>query len=517
MPKVQNAHQYEYQWGFCTFVAMPKNGLLQRFFSGKLSSAFFWAFFLRISDRLVGLARTIFLAKLLSPEDFGLFGIAVLALSILETISQTGFSQALIQKKQDIASYLNTAWTVQVVRAAVVGIILYFSAPAAAAFFEEPDSVLYFQLLIASLLFRDLSNIGIVFFQKDLDFRKYFVYMFSGTLANLLVSIVGAYLYRSALALVAGIIAENFVRMIASYVLHGHRPRFTLNMGKAREMFGFGKWIFASTVVVFIAIHGDDLYIAKVLGTAALGLYQMAYLISNVMATEITHVVTRVTFPAFSKVQNATDKLTRGFLQTFEVTLAITLPVSIAIMLLAEAFTRIFLDEDWLPMLRAMQILAGAGLIRSVVATGSSLFKATGQPKLDFYLNCIRVAVMAVLIYPLTKDYGLAGASLSVAAGILATVPYWLYHSSKIIEQKQSRIVRLMLTPLLCSIPMIGAVMLFQLLIGVPNLLAFIAVSLLAALVYLFSLYGVFKRFNIGPISTLMTVLSSSKKVDENG
>ena len=84
--------------------------------SQRVIHAGFWAFALRITDRLFGLARTILLARLLSPNDFGLFGIALLGLSALNTFSQTGFQQALIQKKGDIKPYLDTAWTVQVIR-----------------------------------------------------------------------------------------------------------------------------------------------------------------------------------------------------------------------------------------------------------------------------------------------------------------------------------------------------------------------------------------------------------------
>ena len=83
--------------------------------SQRVVHAGFWAFALRITDRLFGLARTIVLARVLSPNDFGLFGIALLGLSALDTFSQTGFQQALIQKKGDIRPYLNTAWTVQVI------------------------------------------------------------------------------------------------------------------------------------------------------------------------------------------------------------------------------------------------------------------------------------------------------------------------------------------------------------------------------------------------------------------
>ncbi|MBN1830470.1 MAG: oligosaccharide flippase family protein, partial [Deltaproteobacteria bacterium] len=97
--------------------------------SRKVAVAGTWAVMLRIANRGLDFVRTIVLARLLSPTDFGLLGIALLSMSMLETFSQTGFKAALIQKKEDITSYLDTAWTVSVLRGLVLFLLIYFSAP----------------------------------------------------------------------------------------------------------------------------------------------------------------------------------------------------------------------------------------------------------------------------------------------------------------------------------------------------------------------------------------------------
>ncbi len=97
-----------------------------------------WVFALRITSRSLGFIRTIILARLLAPEDFGLLGIAMLAIATLETFSQTGFNAALIQKKENVESYLDTAWTVSAVRGVLLFLILFLSAPLVATFFNSP-------------------------------------------------------------------------------------------------------------------------------------------------------------------------------------------------------------------------------------------------------------------------------------------------------------------------------------------------------------------------------------------
>ena len=135
-----------------------------------------WVLALRILNRSLGFIRTIILARLLAPADFGLLGIAMLSISTLETFSQTGFQTALIQKKDNIESYLDTAWTVSAIRGLLLFLILFLSAPIIAEFFNSPQAVLIIRVVALSTLLSGLRNIGVVYFQKELEFKKQFLY-----------------------------------------------------------------------------------------------------------------------------------------------------------------------------------------------------------------------------------------------------------------------------------------------------------------------------------------------------
>jgi O-antigen/teichoic acid export membrane protein len=132
-----------------------------------------WVFGLRITSRGLGFVRTIILARLLAPHDFGLLGIAILAISTLETLSQTGFQAALIQKKENIESYLDTAWTVSAIRGIILFLILFLSAPVIAKFFNSPQATLIIRIIAVSTLLSGFRNIGILFFQKELELPSY--------------------------------------------------------------------------------------------------------------------------------------------------------------------------------------------------------------------------------------------------------------------------------------------------------------------------------------------------------
>jgi lipopolysaccharide exporter len=419
--------------------------------SQRVMHAGFWAFMLRIADRLIGLAQMVVLARLLAPEDFGLFGIALLALSVLETFSQTGFNAALIQKRGDILPYLDTAWTVQAIRGFVLAAILLAIAPSVAAFFGEPGAAPLVQALALYQVFSGLVNTGVLYFRKELEFHKEFLYMFSGTLVNLAVAIPAALILRNAWALIFGLIAGQFVRMIVSYLVHPYRPSPRFNRAQNKELSGFGMWVLGSSALVFLVTQGDSILVGKLLGATALGYYQMAYKISNIPATEITNVISLVSYPAYSKLQDKLDRLREAYMQVLQVTAFISFPVAGLILVLAPEFTAIFLGENWMPIVPAMQVLALAGLARSIAATSGYLFYAIGKPKIDTLWQIARLVVITALIYPFTLEWGFIGASIAVFLSIFISSIGFCHTAMKLTKHDKKTFLNAITYPLISS------------------------------------------------------------------
>lgn len=397
----------------------PGENLSQRVVRGGL-----WVFALRVTQQTFNLIRLVILARILIPQDFGLMGICLLTMGILEAFSRTGFQAALIQKKQDIESYLDTTWTVLVLRGVLLFAILYLIAPHAATFFKVPRAKLIIQIVGLSVFFKAFTNIGVIYFRKELEFRKEFLYQFSGTLVDFIVAISAALILRNTWALVFGFLAGNFTRFVASYLIHPYRPHFNLDLEKAKGLFGFGKWIFSTGILVFLLLHGDDLFVGRFLGVMALGFYQMAYRISNLPATEITSVAQQVSFPAFSKLQDEQDNLKTGYLEVLRITAFLSIPLAGGLVVLAPDFVKVVLGEKWTPIIVSLQILAVFGMLRSIGSiTSGSLLRAVGMPKVETKIQVARLVLLAVLIYPLTKLWGFAGAALAVTLSALIIEP----------------------------------------------------------------------------------------------
>jgi len=444
----------------------------------------FWVFSLKITERAFSLIRLIILARILAPHDFGLMGIAMLTMATLETFSQTGFQAALIQKKENTELYLDAAWTIMIIRGFILFTILYFIAPYAAIFFKSPQAKPIIRIIGFSILFQAFTNIGVIYFQKELEFNKQFIYQLSGTLADFIVAISAALILRSVWALVFGLLAGNAVRCFVSYLIHPYRPHLSSDLGKAKELFGFGKWVLGSSILIFLLTQGDDIFVGKLLGTTALGFYQLAYRISNMPATEITHVISQVTFPAYSKLQDNIPKLREAYLKVLQVTAFLSFPIAGLIFVLAPDFTKIFLGEKWMPMVPAMQVLVLAGLIRSIAATTGPIFQAVGKPQIESGWQIIRFFLLVALIYPFSIKWGMLGVSIVVVLSILVSTIGFSFMAIKVTECTIKKFGKIIVFPLTN-----GLIMLFLVstlknvnLIGIWKLLLHVGVGIISYL-----------------------------------
>jgi O-antigen/teichoic acid export membrane protein len=380
----------------------------------------FWVSTLRIIERIFYLLRIVVLARLLSPDDFGLFGIALLSLSCLETLSEIGFKQAFIQKKEDAMPYLNVTWTVQVFRGVLIALVLFFAAPYISTFFETPLVEPILIVIGFSFVLQSLTNAAVFHFEKELRFRKYFVYQFAGTVVDIVVAISAALILRSVWALILGLLAGNLTRCVVSYVIDPYRPRVEWDFRKFKEFLGFGKWVLGSSVLVFLLSHGHNVFVGRFFDVAMLGFYQMAFRISNMPATEITHVISRVTFPAYSKLQENTAKLREAYLKVLRLTAFLSIPLAGMLFVLAPEFTKVVMGDKWMPMVPAMRVFCILGAIRSIVATMGSVFYGAGVPRVQAHLSTMQLLIMIALIYPLTLKWGIAGTAAAVVLNNLA-------------------------------------------------------------------------------------------------
>lgn len=384
----------------------------------------FWVVAFRIAGRVGTLGRTVVLARILAPADFGVMGIALLSTSILETISQTGFGYAFIQREGRSEEYLDTAWTVSVVRGVLLCLVLFLLAPWVADFFDVAAVGPVVRLIGLSVVLNGLTNPGVLYFQKDLEFNRQFLYRVSGTAADLVVAVTAGLLLRSVWALVFGLVARSLVQVVMSYTLHSYRPSLRFEGGQARDLFSFGRWIFGSHVIAILIRQGDHALVGRLVGATGLGYYQMATHISVAPATEIADQVCQVAFPTFAKVQDRREVIAKIYGMTFQLVVLLSLPLAGGTLVLAREITEVFLGPQWLPMVPALRVLSVFGVARAINSLMRTTFEGAGRPAISTAGLGAQLVVLAAVIYPLVMRRGVVGACIAVTGAELVFLLY---------------------------------------------------------------------------------------------
>jgi O-antigen/teichoic acid export membrane protein len=383
-----------------------------------------WIAAARFGSHGLSTVRLILMAWLLgeeAPTFLGVYGVAFLAMATAEAVSQTGISQAIIQKKDDTGPYLNSAWTVAALRGASIGLLLYLGAPWVAEFFDKPDAQGPLRVLALVPLLTGFNSVGVLFFSKDLAFHKSFIMQIGAAAVELVVCAVAAWLQPDVWALVWGKLAGIAFATGVSYALSDRKARFGLSLPRLKELSSFGFWIFWSALIGFGLVQGGDAVIAKLLPAAALGIYQMAARLAMLPALEIARVVSFVTFPVFSLLQDDLPRLQQAFLKAFFMVGVSSLLATACVMALAPDFVAIFLRPEWAEAAPVMQLLAIWGACRGLGAGQSAIFQASGKPALAAIFPALMLVTFAIGVVPMTNQYGLIGISALLAGiGILA-------------------------------------------------------------------------------------------------
>jgi len=424
----------------------------------KAAKAGAWLAGMRMVQRLLSVLRLIVLARLLSPDDFGLFGVAMLAISFVETFSQTGTEVALIRHKNPSESFINTAWAIQVCRGIVLALLLVLFSTPIAHFFRTSEASGLLRLLAVSIFIRGFTSLGVVFLRRDLQYNKLFVYSMSNTIVELVVTIICAILLRNAWALVWGRVIGQLVACAVSYGIAPYWPTLKFERSSLKELYGFGRWIFGSSFLIYLLREGDDIVLGRIAGAAALGLYQMSYRISNLPATQITHVVSRITLPSFSALQDQTDRLRSLFLETLQMVCLVSVPLAVGIICIAPSFTVSVLGEAWVAATPAIQWLALFGLIRSIGANAGPLFLAVGRPDITTKLLFGKLLLLIALIFPLVWKFQLMGACWAVVINAVIAKPITDYLVLRLIKCRVREIVNAQIWPMLGA-GLMGAVL----------------------------------------------------------
>ncbi|KKQ35044.1 MAG: Membrane protein involved in the export of O-antigen and teichoic acid [Microgenomates group bacterium GW2011_GWA2_37_6] len=386
-----------------------------------------WMGLLRGSTRAVTFIRLAILARILTPAEFGAFGVATLVLSFLEILTETGINIFLIQQKGDIKKYLSSAWIVSIIRGCLMAILLVTSASFISDFFNSPES--YPVILLISLVpfIRGFINPAIINIQKEIQFQKEFYLRFTLFVIDASIAIFAALITRSAESFAYGLIASAIIEVILSFAFFKPFPTLSFSIEKIKHIVKRGWWVTVTGIFSYSAENGDNIIVGKLLGTSSLGIYQVAYKFSTLPISEITDVVNKVVFPVYSRFSEDKDRLWKAFVKVFATSSVLAVFLGAFIFLFAEQIISVLLGSMWAEAVPVVKVLAFYGILRTIFGNFAPLFLSLGKQDFVAKMTFFRVLALLVTIGPLINLYGLVGAGFSALISILVEIPIAIF------------------------------------------------------------------------------------------
>lgn len=372
------------------------------------------------ASQVIRFGANLVLARLLFPRAFGVMLLVNVFLQGLQLFSDLGIGASIVQHRRSDAAFLDTAWTLQIVRGLVLWLATLVVAWPAMTAYQEPQ--LLWMLPVAGLAtcLDGFVSTALNTAARDLRMARLQVLDLLVQVVSSTVTIVLAWLTRSVWALVLGMIAGSAARTLLSHVfLPGHRNRLHWEKDAAASLFHFGKWVFVSSVVTFLAQQGDRLVFGKMLSLALLGVYNIALSLCEAPATLISTISFRIFFPLFSEMRRSTPDVDSAYRRASAAVALLGGAGAIGLMIAGPFLIQVLYDSRYAEAGWILRLLAIGIWGTSLVHFTASVVLASGQVKWLAAANAARLAWVVGAIPLAFHRWGLEAAVVAVAVADL--------------------------------------------------------------------------------------------------
>lgn len=370
---------------------------------------------MRWIDRVIGFASTLILARLLLPEDFGIIAMASLVIGLVDVLFDLGVNVALIQNPKANHEHYNTAWTLRILQTILAAGVIVLGAPFAGDYFGDQRVVPVIQFMAIGLVVNGLENIGVVSFQKNMQFGRDFRFLFSKRITGFIVTVVAALTMQTYWALVIGALTGRVMGVVLSYWMHPMRPRLSLT--KFNEIFAVSQWMLVRSVGAYLDNNLHRMFVGRVSGTGTMGAYTLADEISAMPTSELLAPINRVLFPAFAQARENPAELKRLLLLAQGVQTLVGVPAAIGLALVAHEAISILLGAKWLIAVPFVQFLALTHAAEAITTSTGYAMITVGQARRSALLVWAKVIIFCATIFVLMPSVD----AIQIAQARLAT------------------------------------------------------------------------------------------------
>lgn len=366
---------------------------------GELIKATWWGLFGQFAKLLVKFGVSIFLARLLSPHEFGLVGMVTVLVTLLTALSELGLVTSIIQKKEIDQEELSSVFWVNAILGLLVGAIFFFSAGLVADFYKEPELVNIVRLLSVNFVLNSTILTHNALMSRSLRFKQYELYTTISTIAASGGAITLALNGYGVWALAGLYSLTVAVNVILVWSFEKWRPSFVLNLSRVMNMLSFGIKISLSVVINTIFSALDSVVIGKYFASSAIGLYSFSQNLINIPTITFSGVFSRTLLPTMSKAQEDPESLRRTYKKAINIVNICFIPAMLTVAILADVIVETLLNEKWIGTVPYLRLFAILAIVYPLSAININILVARGKAGEFLKLEVVKKLLLVTAIF----------------------------------------------------------------------------------------------------------------------
>ncbi|MFV0590281.1 MAG: lipopolysaccharide biosynthesis protein [Draconibacterium sp.] len=329
------------------------------------------------------------LARLLTPEEFGIVALVTVFATFFRLLSDFGIGQAVVQNQKLTKQDIQSIFSFSVIFGIVLSVVFYLAAPFIANFYKERALINVTKLLSLSVLFASVQIIPKAISQKNLKFKQIGIVTVIIQVVCGITAIILAYNGFSYYALVYQSIISSALTLIVFYLLNPIKVVFKIRMEAVKKIIRFSTFNFLFNFINYFSRNGDNLLIGKFLGSTALGFYDKAYRLMMLPAQNLTHVVTPVLMPVLAKHQDDKELIYNTYSKVVKILATIGFPLSVLLFFSAHEIINLLYGPQWELSIPVFKIIALTIGIQMIYSSAGSIFQAVDRTDLLFIYGVI--------------------------------------------------------------------------------------------------------------------------------
>jgi PST family polysaccharide transporter len=376
-----------------------------------------------VSSRLIRdgtrFALGIVLARLLTPAEWGVAGMALVVVALVAMLTDVGLAAALIQRVRITEADRSTLFWASLGIGLAATVICIALSGLVARFFGEPQVQALFAVASLTFAISSLERLPGTLLTREMAFRALEIRQITATVAGASVAFALALAGAGAWAIVGNAVATAVVSCALLWFLTSWRPRFLFDWPSFRRMTSYGGKLLASQLATYFQINADKILAGRYLGAASLGNYQLAYQLMFMPVGSIAYPLQGVLFPALSSIQDDHDRLSRAWIRGKRLSVAIMAPLFVTMLVIAPDFIPTVFGSAWIDAVSILQLLCVAGVAHSLATLNWSVLMVRDKTGTLFRLTLF-VSAIVVGFATVGLHWGIVGVAAAVA------IAYWL-------------------------------------------------------------------------------------------